>query len=226
MRSIPLVLIVVALAASRAWADPYTIEDLSALARHQQWNELLAHSDDIPSEKRGPAWRDLVDRAAAASVDRASGGKLGELDVALSLETYAYAVPDGAFAHKLHALIAQLKTAGTAWSAGDVAAKHHDYSYAVDFYAVAMAGGKLAGHCGDATLDDAVVGALSNSASSPSTANAHKLAVACYDQLATALRHELWSWSSGLDSSYFANVCGLLKSHNNLSGLQARECTK
>jgi len=122
--------------------------------------------------------------------------------------------------------IAEGSLPATAWSAGEVAAKRHDGSIAVDFYAVALAAGKLAGHCGDATVGDSVVRALSGDPKDASTANAHKLAVVCYEQLATALRQELWAWGSGLDSNYFANACGLLKSHHNLSGLQARECTK
>jgi hypothetical protein len=207
-------------------AAPYKIEDLQALAGHHQWQELLAHADDIPTDKRGPAWHDLVDRAAAGLVDGATGGELGQLDVALSLAQYSYTVPDGAFARKLHTLIAHLSSPATAWSAGEVAAKRHDGSIAVDFYAVALAAGKLAGHCGDATVGDSVVRALSGDPKDASTANAHKLAVVCYEQLATALRQELWAWGSGLDSNYFANACGLLKSHHNLSGLQARECTK
>jgi hypothetical protein len=226
MRCTRLAVIAVTLvAAGRAWADPYTVDDLQALARHHQWDELLAHADDVPTDKRGPAWRDLVDRAAVALVDGASGGELGQLDAALGLEDRAYAVPDGAFARKLHALIAHLSSSPTtAWSAGEVAANHHDASIAVDFYAVAMTGGKLAGHCGDATVGDSVVRALGNDPKDASTSNAHRLAVACYEQLAVALRQELWSSSADVDSNYFANVCGLLKSHRNLSGLQAREC--
>ena len=78
-----------------------------------------------------------------ALVNGASGGALGQLDVALSREDWSYAVPDGAFARKIKALVAQLSTPSTAWAAGDVAARHHDSSMAVDFYV--LAGGKLAG---------------------------------------------------------------------------------
>jgi hypothetical protein len=217
-----LVVAVMLVAADRVWAAPYTVEDLSALARGQQWDELLAHADEIPSDKRGPAWRDLVDRAAMALVNGASGGALGQLDVALSREGWSYAVPDGAFARKIKALIAQLSTPSTAWAAGDIAAKHRDSSIAVDFYV--LAGGKIASHCADATFDGAVVGGLYSTPKDASATNAQKLATTCYDQLATQLRQELWSFQGDLDSNYFANVCGLLKSHRNLSGLQAREC--
>jgi hypothetical protein len=75
-------------------------------------------------------------------------------------------------------------------------------------------------------LADAVVRALGNDPKDASTARAHKLATSCYEHMAAPLRKELWSWGAGLDSNYFANVCGLLKAHHNLSGLQSRECAK
>ena len=53
-----------------------------ALARHHSWDEVLAHRDDVPSEKRGPAWNDVVERAALGLVAAAPGGALGQLDAA------------------------------------------------------------------------------------------------------------------------------------------------
>ena len=70
------------------------------------------------------------------------------------------------------------------------------------------------------------MGGLYSAPKEASAVNAQKLATACYEQLATKLRQELWSFQGDLGSNYFANACGLLKSHHNLSGLQARECSQ
>lgn len=215
-------MVIVASVPRVAAAAPYTIEDLEALARHGKWDDVVAHLRDIPSDKRGPAWADLNERAAVGLLAAAPGGDLGALDVAEGMSELTLA-DDGAFAKRKRALVARLAKPATAWKAAQLAGAHYDEDTAIELFAVVFDPSK---HCADPVLGDMVVRALGDRASDEPAKQAHKMATACYPSMAQRLRARLWEPNVGFESDYFTNVCGLLKSHDNLSGLQKRECAR
>jgi hypothetical protein len=215
----------VAAGAGTAAADPYSVEDLQVLVRHQKWDEVFAHMSDVPDAKRGPAWHDAVERASLGRMSAAGGGELGQLDEGENYhERYGFE-PDGPFEKRFHAIVAHLAQPGTAWKAGQVAGAHYDTETAIKMFTLVL-GKSDSGKCGDAVVGKMIVSGLRYEAKWPTEKQAHALAVTCYDHIADALRAELWTPGTGPDTDYFLNTCGLLKSHGKLSGLQTRECAQ
>jgi hypothetical protein len=69
---IALLTVCLTLVAKPALSDPpskYTMEDLKALAESESWNELLEHVEDVRPSERKQAWRALLEKAAAGSLD-------------------------------------------------------------------------------------------------------------------------------------------------------------
>src|SRR5690349_11254437 len=58
---------------SSSLAYEATMEDLQALVKQEQWDELLAHAKDIAPSKRDAAWSSAVEAGAV--------GMLGAFDV-------------------------------------------------------------------------------------------------------------------------------------------------
>jgi hypothetical protein len=207
-------------------AAPYVIEDLETLAKKHSWDELLSHINDIPTAKRGPAWHDLVEQAALGKVAAVKGDDLAVFDETEALWSGPLPLEEGEFAKRRAKLLSRLKSpSSTAFKAGKVAGSHYETYGAAELFAAALASkGNDAPECADPVLADMTVRALDADPKNPVATWAHQLAVQCYSKLAAPLRAQLWTFQGDRKSNYFANVCGLLKSHGTLSGLQAREC--
>ena len=63
MRKMTMTLAVLCSMAAGATAGSYEMADLQALDKQGQWDELLAHLNDIPPSKRDAKWEGLAERA-------------------------------------------------------------------------------------------------------------------------------------------------------------------
>ena len=191
--------------------ERYKLDDLQALDRRQDWDELLRHLKDISPSQRGPEWNQLAKDVCLRPYDKSDWWESWKIDECnKTLQVVMNSEPsDRAFALK----------------AGKWAVSVRTWSGAVPFFAHAVQE-PGDGACQDSDLIAAVGAGLALSwgkkENIPIIEESKRLAfTTCWP----ATRNEVMRRLSVVGTSvYLTNVCELLKAKENLERAKQMKC--
>jgi len=235
-------LILLALFATTARADGYSMADLEILDKQEAWDELGRHLDDVPPTKRDARWQTILERTAVGSlvlraaqpvlayqvaeqltkrfptVKRSKDFMARRTTVGLAgLEACLQRNTEDCGARFLDYVDADPTNQPLAVKAGIQLAGSTKPAVAVAFFKRGLAGRKNAKECADKAVDRAVRAALELPADNPRVADANELAGAiCWDALAESLVEQLVRGGGG---AYRHNACPLLLQKKVLSAV-------
>lgn len=250
MRALAIAAIMLVAALARADVE-LSMPDVQALAKAQQWTELLDRAERVKPAARTADWSRLVTDAATHVVQQIEVASTSGWRAAAELadvvpraeHTYPFLVTDAAYlgakAKALQSLVPTCVHAAEYDCSGFVAALADGITKfppgtakaiaelfganadGVHFWALATDDDKAV--CNDAILARSVVFALRESAVPRQVGDAARTAAACYAALETALLDELVAADD--KSTYLKNACPVLKTHGAMTIAKKKKCS-